>query len=111
MERSSNPELRHEAKVPVQLPRAIQERRATAIRHKINFQRLTRPHGHDVLENARSRPAGRAHDLQPMPLQVQWQELVARVENLEPVAPTTLQVEQGARIGCRETHSVNRPTV
>src|ERR1700680_4242924 len=70
---------RHEAKVPVQLPGAVEEGRASIVCHEVNFQLLTGACGHDVFENSRGRFAGDSHDLQPMALQMQRQVLVAAV--------------------------------
>src|SRR6266850_7171738 len=102
---------RHESKVPVQLPGAIKKCRAWVAWHEVNFQLLARTDGHDVFENARGRCAGYSHDLQLLALQMQRQALVTGVADSQSVASAAPQVEQGTRLGRREAHAVDGPTV
>ena len=64
----------------MQLSRAIKQRRSAPIRHEINFNPLVRSHDRHVLQSALY--------LQPVPLQMQRNDLVARVVNLQSIAST-----------------------
>jgi len=70
----------------VQLSRAVEEGGASAVCDEVNFQLLMRTDSHHVFENSGGRCAGHLHDLQPMALQMQREDLVTGVADPQPVA-------------------------
>ncbi len=69
----------------MQLARAIKQRLSPPIRHEINFNPLVRSHDRPVLQSALY--------LQPMPLQMQRNDLIARVVNLQSIARARSDLE------------------